>query len=171
MFLNVHQEAETHLPPDVCVSPAELRVVGPLRWTNHRAGVHGGEERPHCIGSQNTAAAQGQLPPEWGAADDAEQGERKAGRFWFDLEWPPSFGSLSTNAIHFSLYDSQFGPLEDPSNNKALILVEGFKHKAKYVFFSPSIFPQKLIQPHFEVWSVCAKFSPSKFIRLLHSVK
>lgn len=55
-------------------SAAELGVVRPLRRTHHGAGVHGGEERPHGVGSENTAASESQLSPERGAAADAEQG-------------------------------------------------------------------------------------------------
>lgn len=55
-------------------SAAELRVIWPLWWTNHSAGVYGSEERPHCVRGENTTAAQSQLSPQWGAAADAEQG-------------------------------------------------------------------------------------------------
>lgn len=41
----------------------ELGVIGPLRRTNHSAGIYGGEERPHCIGGKDTTATQSQLSP------------------------------------------------------------------------------------------------------------
>lgn len=69
-----HLQDGDRILPNVTVSAAELGVIRPLRRTHHGAGVYGGEERPHGIGSEDTTASEGQLSPERRAAADAEQG-------------------------------------------------------------------------------------------------